>query len=112
MTLKWAFLEVPGIPKLTDKMAIFGSQIGGWALIRMWAFNRIFTVYLFSQMTWGQSLHMRQKRSAAHGDAHAYHESHTVLEELTHIFHIGSMAILSVLVAEVQCQTFSTRHIR
>ena len=32
---------------------------------------------------------------------HAAHKSHTVLDELTHIFYIGSMAILSALVLEV-----------
>ena len=48
-----------------------------------------------------ESLHRRRRRAAGNGDSHAYHESHTVLEELTHIFHIGSMAILSILVAEV-----------
>ena len=46
--------------------------------------------------------HHRSKRAAASSDdPHAAHESHTVLEELTHIFHIGSMAILSALVLEV-----------
>ena len=37
-------LEVSVIPKLTDKMVIFGIKIGGWAFIRMWVFNRIFMV--------------------------------------------------------------------
>ena len=37
-------LEVPEISKLTDKMAIFDIQLGVWAFIRVWAFNRIFRV--------------------------------------------------------------------
>ena len=34
-------------------------------------------------------------------DPHAAHKSHTVLEQLTHIFNIGPMAILSALVLEI-----------
>ena len=30
------------MPILTDKMASFGIQIGVWAFIGAWAFNRIF----------------------------------------------------------------------
>lgn len=42
----------------------------------------------------------RVKRASAGGDDHDHHE-HTLLEELTHVFHLGSMVILSILVVEV-----------
>jgi hypothetical protein len=32
---------------------------------------------------------------------HDGHQEHTLLEELTHVFHLGSMVILSILVVEV-----------
>ena len=38
---KWALIRGPGIPKIADKMDIWGIQIGGWAFITVWAFNRL-----------------------------------------------------------------------
>lgn len=49
----------------------------------------------------------RKRRSASEPSQYAAagedgHEEHDLLHELTHSFHIGSMAILSVLLAEVK----------
>ena len=63
----------------------------------------MYILRLYSQANFHTHMqHHRSKRAAASSDdPHAAHKSHTVLEELTHIFHIGSMAILSALVLEV-----------
>ena len=68
----------------------------------------IYKLYI-KQAVYRRSIHDRTKRAAgASDDSHAHHESHTLLEELTHIFHIGSMAILSFLVLEVTRKYFLT----
>ncbi|XP_071121419.1 uncharacterized protein [Mytilus edulis] len=47
----------------------------------------------------------RVNRASAGGDDHDHHE-HTLLEELTHVFHLGSMVILSILVVETFTKMF------
>ncbi|XP_041365215.1 uncharacterized protein LOC121380462 isoform X2 [Gigantopelta aegis] len=48
----------------------------------------------------------RQKRSAG-SDSHGKAEEHSLLEELTHAFHLGSMAILSALLLETILKSFA-----
>ena len=39
-------LEAGFLPRTVNKIAIFSVQIGGWAFIRAWAFNRDFTLHV------------------------------------------------------------------
>ncbi|KAK3101403.1 hypothetical protein FSP39_003322 [Pinctada imbricata] len=52
--------------------------------------------------------HRRRKRAAgSSGDHHGHHVDHTLNEHLTHAFHLGSMVILSILVAETFLKIFA-----
>ena len=50
------------LPKIDQKITIFCIQIGGWAFIRAWAFNRDFMVYsrLLTRL-WTHHIQERQK---------------------------------------------------
>ncbi|XP_048729170.1 uncharacterized protein LOC125646704 isoform X2 [Ostrea edulis] len=53
-----------------------------------------------------QMEHHRSRRAASASDGHA-HTEHTLLEHLTHAFHLGSLVILSLLVFETFLKIFA-----